>query len=76
LTTPPKPKKAKTARSVIIIEVTITFIERSFSVLTSSSCACPPFLNSLAARPTADLITPKDLMIPIMPAVAIPQMPI
>ena len=55
----------------------IIFMEISFWVLSSSETSADFFLlNSPAARPTADLITPKDLMMPMIPAVAIPPIPI
>ncbi len=53
------------------------FIDMSLCVRIVS-CSSSPFslLNSFAASPTADLMTPKDLTIPITPAVAIPPIPI
>ena len=69
-------KNANTAMSVIAIPITMIFIERSFCVLMISDSAALFFLlNSFAARPTADLMTPNDFTIPMIPAVAIPPIP-
>ena len=75
-TTPPKAKNANTAKRVMTIPKTMIFIDISSSVLSALTSSLPGFLeNSPAARLTADLITPKDLMIPMMPAVAMPPIP-
>ena len=75
-TTPPKAKKANTASSAITIPVTTVFILMSRS-LSSTASADPLFLpNSLPARPMALLMTPAFLMMPMMPAVAMPPIPI
>ena len=75
-TTPPKAKNANTAKRVMIIPKTMIFMDISSSVLSILVSLWPGFLeNSPAARLTADLITPKDLMIPMMPAVAMPPIP-
>ena len=76
LSTTPNMKNANTARRVTAIPITMIFIEISFWVLiTSASASVFLRLNSLAARPTADLITPNDFTIPTIPAVAMPPMP-
>ena len=77
LSTTPKRKNANTARRVTAIPMTMIFIEMSLWVLITSASS-PVFflLNSLDARPTADLITPNDFTIPTIPAVAIPPIPI
>ena len=76
LSTTPNAKKSKTAASVTMMPITTIFIEMSLCVLMTSASASD-FLrrNSLVASPRADLITPKDLMMPMMPAVAMPPMP-
>ena len=75
-TTPPKAKKANTASSAMTMAVTTVFIRMSRSVRGASVTFSPGLRrNSPAARPTADLITPADLMMPMMPAVAMPPMP-
>ena len=74
-TTPPNAKKANTANSVSTMPNTMVFIGISSCVLSVFS-TFPPFLpNSPTASPTADLITPNDLMMPMIPAVAMPPMP-
>ena len=56
---------------------TIVFMFRSSSVRIDFVEAVPGFLvNSPTASPIADLMTPKDLIMPIIPAVAIPPIPI
>ena len=76
LSTTPNAKKPNTARRVTAIPITMIFIEMSFCVLMTSASASLFFLlNSFAARPTADLITPKDFTMPTIPAVAMPPMP-
>ncbi len=75
-TTPPKAKKANTASSAMAMPQTTDFIGRSSCVRSGFSAAAPGLrLNSLVARPTALLITPALLMMPMMPAVAMPPMP-
>ena len=77
LSTTPRAKKPNTTASVMMIPTTTIFIEMSLWVLIVSASASLFFLlNSLAARPSADLITPKDFTIPTIPAVAIPPIPI
>ena len=76
LTTPPKAKKAKMASRAMTIPNTMFFIGISSCVRSATSAAPPFFLNSLVASPTADFITPKDFIIPMIPAVAMPPMPI
>ena len=74
-TTPPKAKKQKTASRVKAMPQTRVFIGMS-SWVRSAAAEDPPLrLNSLAARPTALLMTPALLMMPMTPAVAIPPMP-
>ena len=78
LTTPPSAKKAKTANSAMTIPKTTVFIEMSRCVRsTCSTCVPAPFLpNSRTAIPTASLITFDCRMMPMMPAVAMPPIPI
>ena len=55
---------------------TMLFIGMSSSVRSQASALAPGFLvNSPAASPTADFMTPNDLMMPMMPAVAMPPIP-
>ena len=76
-TTPPKAKKANTASSARAMPQTTVFIGRSSCVRSGASAEAPGLRrNSPAARPTALLITPALLMMPMMPAVAMPPMPI
>ena len=77
LSTTPIAKKPNTTARVITIPITTIFIDRSLWVLITSASA-PLFflLNSLAARPSADFMTPNDFTIPMIPAVAMPPMPI
>ena len=75
-TTPPKAKNANTASRATVIPSTTVRMGRSLSVLSWTS-AGPPFLpNSLPARPTADLMTPAFLIMLMMPAMAMPPIPI
>ena len=75
-TTPPRAKKAKTASSEIAMPQTTLFMGMSCWVRSVSSTAAPGLrLNSPAARPTALLMTPALLMMPMMPATAMPPMP-
>ena len=75
-TTPPRAKNAKTARREIAMPHTTLFMGMSCWVRSVSTTATPGFfLNSPAARPTALLITPALLMMPIIPATAMPPMP-
>ena len=77
LTTPPKAKKAKMQMSAMTMPQTMVFIGRSSSVRSILPSAVPGFLrNSLTASEAALLMTPKDLMMPMTPAVAMPPMPI
>ena len=76
LTTPPSAKNANTAIKVRAIPKMTVFIGRSSWVRSALATDSPGFfLNSPAARPTALLITPALLMMPMMPAVAMPPMP-
>ena len=76
-TTPPKAKKAKMARRAMTMPKMTDFMEMSFCVRSTLTAASPGLrLNSPAARPTADLMTPAERMMPMMPAVAMPPMPI
>ncbi len=76
LSTTPQAKKMNTAISAATMPITTIFIEMSLCVLRTSSSA-PPFFfrNSPTASPRADFMTPNDLMIPMIPAVAMPPMP-
>ena len=77
LTTPPNAKKQNTARSVNAMPHTTVFIGRSCCVRSAAAAADGPLRwNSEAARPMALFITPALFMIPIIPAVAIPPIPI
>ena len=75
-TTPPKAKKAKMASRVMMTPTTTIFIDKSLSF--SSTAVCAPDLreNSPTARPTALFMTPALFIMPIIPAVAMPPMPI
>ena len=76
LSTTPNMKNANTANSVTAIPITIIFMEMSLCVLITSASASLFFLlNSFAASPSADLMTPKDFTMPTIPAVAMPPMP-
>ena len=75
-TTPPKAKKAKMARRAMTTPKTMVFMGRSSSVRSVFSSKVPGLrLNSLTARPAALLMTPKLFTMPMMPAVAMPPMP-
>ena len=75
-TTPPKAKKAKTARRAMMMPKMTVFMGISLWVRSTATAASPGLRrNSPAARPTADLITPAERMMPMMPAVAMPPMP-
>ena len=77
LSTTPIAKNPNTTARVMTIPITTIFIEMSLCVLiTSASSPLFFLLNSLAARPRADFITPNDLTMPTIPAVAMPPMPI
>ena len=77
LTTPPSAKKANTASNEIAMPHTTLFIGMSCWVRSTSTAAAPGFrLNSPAARPTALLITPALLIMPMIPATAMPPIPI
>ena len=77
LSTTPNAKNPNTATRVTAIPMTMIFIEMSLWVLITSASASLFFLlNSLAASPRADFITPNDLTMPTIPAVAIPPIPI
>ena len=72
----PNWKNTTVETNTAIITERITFIEISRWVRSTAapSLFLPP--NSLTAKPTACLIMPDCLMIPIKPAIAIPPMPI
>ena len=72
----PNWKKRKVTMSEEMMPNEITFMGRSLWVrsICSRLFSSLPF-SSLAAKPTAPLIIPQDLMMPITPAVAIPPMP-
>ena len=76
-TTPPRAKKAKTAIRVNAMPNTTVFIGRSSWVRSTWTFAVPSPLrrNSPAASPTALLMTPALLMMPMTPAVAMPPIP-
>ena len=75
LPTTPNQKKKKVMIKTTMMPITTNFIERSLSVRVSVTLFFLP-LNSLAAKPTDDFITPHDLMILTTPAIAIPPIPI
>ena len=76
LSTTPSAKNPNTTRRVITMPITTIFMEISFCVLMTSASASLFFLlNSLAASPSADFITPNDFTMPTIPAVAMPPMP-
>ena len=76
-TTPPKAKKAKMHNKAMTTPKTMVFMGRSSSVR-RGFCACVPGrrLNSETASEAAPLITPKLFTMPMIPAVAIPPIPI
>ena len=77
LSTTPNAKKPNTTSRVTTIPMTTIFIEMSLCVLMTSASAPSFFLvNSLAASPRADFITPNDFTMPTIPAVAMPPIPI
>ena len=73
----PKKKKTNTANKQTITPITMIFIGRSRCVRGSMMPVAADFppLNSLEASPTADLMMLHDLMIPMIPAMAIPPIP-
>ena len=75
LTTPPKAKKAKTSTRAITMPNTTFFMDMSSSVRRVEEDSAFPPLNSLTARPRADLMTPKLFTMPMIPAVAMPPIP-
>ena len=71
----PNQKKRKVTRMVTSEPIAIILKEMSRWVrFTFSSTSLLPF-SSLAARPTALLIMPQLLMMPMIPAMAIPPIP-
>ena len=71
----PNQKKRKVTMMVTIEPTAIILKEMSRCVrFTSSSTPLLPF-SSLAAKPTAPLMMPQLLMMPMMPAMAMPPMP-
>ena len=70
----PIQKNTKVTTNAAANENTNSFMEMSFWVRTGFS-SLPLPLNDLPAKPTALLITPHDLMMPITPLMAIPPMP-
>ncbi len=70
----PAQKKIKTATRAIAMKNTICFIEMSVCHLTVFSEEALPF-SSREARPTASRIMPDDFMIPMIPAIAMPPIP-
>ena len=71
----PIQKNTKVTISAAVSANTRSFIEMSFCVRTGFSSS-PFLLNDLPAKPTALLITPHDLIMPITPLMAIPPIPI
>ena len=76
LPTTPNQKKKNVTIKTRTMPTTTNFIERSRCVRSSFSTLFFFPLNSLAAKPTDDLITPHDLMILTTPAIAMPPIPI
>ena len=71
----PNQKKRNVAMRVTMLPIAIILNEMSRCVRTVSAEAfAPPFI-SLAASDTAPLMIPHDLMMPMMPDMAIPQIP-
>ena len=69
-------RNRKVTISDTMIPIVITFIDKSFCVrIVLLSTASPFPFNSFAAKPTAPLMIPQELMMPITPAVAIPPIP-
>ena len=63
--------------SAATIEIKTNFIDKSRSVRGSASATALPLPpSSFLAKPTAPLMTPHDLMIPMIPAIAIAPTPI
>ena len=73
----PNQKKRNVMISVTIEAMAMNLNDRSFSVrfAFAETSLLPPFI-SCAASPTALLMMPHDLMIPMIPAIAMPPMPI
>ena len=71
----PSQKKASTTIRARTMKNTTFFIERSVCQRTSLALAAPP-LNSRPARPTALQMMGHDFTMPMMPAIAMPPMPI
>ena len=70
-------QKKRNVRSIVTIdEMAINRNGRSRSVRCWATPASPPPFISFAARETAPLMMPHDLMMPMIPAIAIPPMPI
>ena len=76
LCTTPNQKNRKVTNSTATMPITTTFMEMSLWVRSTGSAEAFLPLNSLAASPTEDLITPHDLMMLMTPAMAMPPMPI
>ncbi len=75
-TTPPNAKNAKMHRRAMTTPKTMVFMGRSSSVRSVFPSPVPGLrLNSVTARPAALLMTPKLFTIPMIPAVAMPPMP-
>ena len=72
----PNQKNRNVTMIVRIEAIAMNLNDRSFSVrFNAVEAPLPPFI-SCAASPTALLMMPHDLMIPMMPAIAIPPIPI
>ena len=72
----PSQKNTKVSTMVTIEAIAMNLNERSRPVRTVTvSSLLPPFI-SLAASPTALLMIPHDFTIPMIPAIAIPPIPI
>ena len=73
----PNWKKRKVTMRVAAMPIMMIFIDRSLWVRTAVVALEPSLpLSSLAASPTAPRMMSHDLMMPMMPAVAMPPIPI
>ncbi len=75
LFTTPKRKKKKIKTAVITIPPTMTIIGKSFCVRNVSFALFTPPKISFAARENAEEIILEERMMPIIPAIAIPPIP-
>ena len=71
----PSQKKTNVSRSAQTEATPMNLNDRSRCVRTCSPCPPVPPFSSFEARPTAFLIMPHERMMPMMPAMAMPPMP-